>query len=105
MSSKRAVVEESNNYPSWFETANVVSALVMPLNSGPQLRTSCSAGQSAGLDSFALSFSQIEVGMYYRNWRIEEGILSRRVTLWQVLRRKRLVCRRSFFSDSRFGDL
>lgn len=35
-------------------------------------RTSCSAGRSAGLDLFALNFSQTEVGINYRNWRVKE---------------------------------
>ena len=54
----------------WFETVKVVSALAMPPNSGIRLRTSCSTGQSAGLDSFALGFIQMKAGMYYRNQRI-----------------------------------
>ena len=34
MSSKMGFVEEFDSCPSWFETANVVSALAMPVNSG-----------------------------------------------------------------------
>lgn len=73
MSSKMAIVEEYNSCPSWFETANIVSALAMPLNSGQRQRTSCSAGRSAGLDSFALSLSQPKDALYYRKWRLEGG--------------------------------
>lgn len=74
MSSKRAVVEEFNSCPSWFETINSVSALAMLPDLGIRLRTSCSADRSAGLDSFALNFTQTKADVYDRNWRIE-GVL------------------------------
>lgn len=59
----------------WFETVQVVSAVALPPNLGIRVRTSCSAGRSAGLDPFASGFIQMKVGMYYRNQNIErEGI-------------------------------
>ena len=75
MSSKRAVVEDLDG-SSWFETVNFVSALAMPPDLGIPLRTSCSAGRSAGLDSFVLSFAQTKAGDYYRNWNTEGKFFS-----------------------------
>lgn len=77
MSSKRAVVEEFNSCPSWFETINSVSALAMLPNLGTRPLTSCSADQSAGLGSFALSFTQTKADVCYRNWRKKMGCLER----------------------------
>lgn len=71
MSSKKAVVEDFNSCPSWFETVKSVSALAMPPNLGLRVRTSCSAGQLAELDVFVLSFIQTDAGTYYCNWNIE----------------------------------
>ena len=50
--------------------------LAMPLHPGLCMRTSCSAGQSAGLDLFAYGIIQAMAGMYYRNWESEEGVVS-----------------------------
>lgn len=38
------------------------------------VRDSCSAGRSAGLNSFASSFSQTKAGMYYCNWRLKREV-------------------------------
>ena len=48
MSSKRAVVEEFNSCPSWFETMIFVSVLAMLSSSGIRLRTSCSQTDRPG---------------------------------------------------------
>lgn len=74
MSSRRAFVEEFSICTSWIETVNFVSALAMPPILSLRLRTSCSAGRSAGLDLFALSFTQTKAGMYFRNWKLEEEV-------------------------------
>ena len=76
MSSKKAVVEDFNSCPSWFETVKYVSALAMPPDLGLRVRTSCSAGQSAELDFFALSFTHTDAGTYYCKWSIEGGVFS-----------------------------
>lgn len=67
---EKAVVEDLDG-SSWFGTVTFVSALAMPPDLGIPLRTSCSAGRSAGLDSFVVSFAQTKAGDYYRNWNRE----------------------------------
>ena len=64
---------------------SLVSPWPCHFNSGLCMRTSCSAGQSAGLDSFVFGSIQTMAGMYYRKWRSEEGEVFGKVALWQVL--------------------
>ena len=85
MSSNRAVVEEFRSCSSRFETVRFASTLAMPPNISLRLRTSCSAGRSAGLYLFALSFNQKKADMYYRKEYRRGGEVSRKVALWQVL--------------------
>ncbi len=89
---------------SWFETVIFVSALAMPPDLGIPLRTSCSAGRSAGLDSFVVSFAQTKAGDYYRNWNREGNFFSSEEWLFGRRCDKCSWCVvGDFFSKSRFG--
>ena len=102
MSSKKAVVEEFNSCPSWFETINSVSALAVLPNPGIRPLTSCSADQSAGLKSFALSFPQTKADVYYHNWRIEGGLSVERL-FGRCCDASSWCCVGVFFLIGRFG--
>ena len=72
MSSKRAVVEDLNSYPSWFETVNFMSALAIPPTYFMSLIAYLVQRRPTGRARLVcLNFSQTKAGMYYCNRRIE----------------------------------